>query len=766
MPVQNWKQSLSVGLVTVSAAAVLFLVSLPAWESHLLAVGYEILAVSSAIFCGALVLLHQRGDTPSAPILFAVGFCYYAIIELETAIEYLLLGSSPLIQATPLAITSDLVKTFCLGAVLLFGLVLHERGKVPVGRRQIELFLLLVAGPLLLTAALRLPVFADLPTEDIVVVGFLLGAASIVLLLGVYRIIVGSGPLFPFSGRVRIPVACIVLALSPVPSMIGLFYSGPIWTLTMILQLVAFVLIYLSLAPTFLAKFGTRKQPALAFILSIVLLVLIPFFVGLLAGSIAPGVVYTNAGAYAISRIGSMCMSAALAIMIFTSARRTDRGYQFPIALIFLFLTITSLRDAALSPLLPYSRGFPAMLVTMLSIVALIQSIRWFDDRPSSENAQSQKRRIWLIFGGGVCLLVMGEIVRALAVGSNPTLQDLPIGGGIELALSAITFGEFLYLAFLLAAANHGQMTVESLSVAFLSLWITQNVLRSIFVQWTVGWWAGEILLLVGLLIGPAIMGYLYMGAFVRAEESGRRARVYGDVLAHDMSNYHQAILSAVEIARLQIAPEEMRMRALDEAYKVLGDADHLAKNVRRLSQVESQDAGDLQPTDIAECVTESFDRLTKAIRSQDMSLNLIKAEGECFILANDLLHDIFMNLFRNVAEHSARPRVDVLISSIERNKRSCWEVRVVDYGPGIPYDRRKSLFDRYMKGAKGSGLGLSVVKALTEFFGGTVGIEDRVEGDFSEGTVFVLVFPAVILPPRDTGGLPKENRSPRLPWS
>ena len=46
------------------------------------------------------------------------------------------------------------------------------------------------------------------------------------------------------------------------------------------------------------------------------------------------------------------------------------------------------------------------------------------------------------------------------------------------------------------------------------------------------------------------------------------------------------------------------------------------------------------------------------------------------------------------------------------------------------------------MKGAKGSGLGLSVVRALTELFNGSIGIEDRVKGDFSQGAVFVLRFP------------------------
>lgn len=100
------------------------------------------------------------------------------------------------------------------------------------------------------------------------------------------------------------------------------------------------------------------------------------------------------------------------------------------------------------------------------------------------------------------------------------------------------------------------------------------------------------------------------------------------------------------------------------------------------------------------------------------------------------------MNLFRNAIEYSEKGLIDVRISRTNVNSSSHWEIRVIDFGPGIPYELRDSLFDRYMKGAKGSGLGLSVVKALTDLFKGSIGIEDRVEGDYSQGSVFVLRFP------------------------
>jgi signal transduction histidine kinase len=49
------------------------------------------------------------------------------------------------------------------------------------------------------------------------------------------------------------------------------------------------------------------------------------------------------------------------------------------------------------------------------------------------------------------------------------------------------------------------------------------------------------------------------------------------------------------------------------------------------------------------------------------------------------------------------------------------------------------------MEGAEGTGLGLSVVYALTETYSGTITVDDRVEGDYTKGTVFTVTIPAII---------------------
>jgi signal transduction histidine kinase len=54
-------------------------------------------------------------------------------------------------------------------------------------------------------------------------------------------------------------------------------------------------------------------------------------------------------------------------------------------------------------------------------------------------------------------------------------------------------------------------------------------------------------------------------------------------------------------------------------------------------------------------------------------------------------------------------------------------------------------VFERFatgMTGVKGFGIGLSIVSALVEKYGGRIWAEDRIKGDFSKGSVFKIALP------------------------
>jgi len=68
-----------------------------------------------------------------------------------------------------------------------------------------------------------------------------------------------------------------------------------------------------------------------------------------------------------------------------------------------------------------------------------------------------------------------------------------------------------------------------------------------------------------------------------------------------------------------------------------------------------------------------------------------------------------------------------------------------LDNGIGIQDDKKKILFKegyRKLKGSKGMGLGLSLVSKILNTFNGKIWVEDRVKGDYTKGSKFILLLP------------------------
>lgn len=99
----------------------------------------------------------------------------------------------------------------------------------------------------------------------------------------------------------------------------------------------------------------------------------------------------------------------------------------------------------------------------------------------------------------------------------------------------------------------------------------------------------------------------------------------------------------------------------------------------------------------------------------------------------------ILNNLMQNVISHSHAKNIEVSLSGQGRDVKIC----LADDGVGIDREDLKHIFERLYKcdkgrSEKGSGLGLSIARRLTEKMGGTI-TADSVPGN---GTVFTMVFP------------------------
>ncbi|MDK2795884.1 MAG: hypothetical protein PWQ22_1147 [Archaeoglobaceae archaeon] len=115
-----------------------------------------------------------------------------------------------------------------------------------------------------------------------------------------------------------------------------------------------------------------------------------------------------------------------------------------------------------------------------------------------------------------------------------------------------------------------------------------------------------------------------------------------------------------------------------------------------------------------------------------------IIVEGDCNVFADKGLKIVFENLFQNAIQHGKTDRIEVKIRRLEDN---C-EIRVADFGKGVPDEIKGKIFEEgfsYGEGT-GTGLGLFITKKIVERYGGRIWVEDNKP----KGAVFVVVLKAL----------------------
>ncbi len=108
----------------------------------------------------------------------------------------------------------------------------------------------------------------------------------------------------------------------------------------------------------------------------------------------------------------------------------------------------------------------------------------------------------------------------------------------------------------------------------------------------------------------------------------------------------------------------------------------------------------------------------------------------DVYVRANEGLKTVIQNILNNAILHSGKSPVEVEISTYTENG---WGViRIADDGKGIPDDMKELIFQEGFSTEKGSGLGLFIVKKVTELYGGKIEVKDNEPS----GAVFEIKLP------------------------
>ena len=218
----------------------------------------------------------------------------------------------------------------------------------------------------------------------------------------------------------------------------------------------------------------------------------------------------------------------------------------------------------------------------------------------------------------------------------------------------------------------------------------------------------------------------------------------YKDLFTHDISNIFQIIYSTFELAKKEsLNSEELKSRI----EKQLKKGRELIKNIRKFSEIENTDLP-IEIVDVRKSLEDSLNLVKLSFEDKIIETRIISQEENVNALANELIDEIFMNLLTNAVNYNNSDpiEIEVVFSKILLENRNFIKIEIKDNGIGIPDDKKEVIFEKgnkTLKGGKGLGFGLSLVRTVIKKLNGKIWVEDKTKGNYSDGSNFTILLPS-----------------------
>ncbi|MFX1314284.1 MAG: PAS domain S-box protein [Promethearchaeota archaeon] len=233
--------------------------------------------------------------------------------------------------------------------------------------------------------------------------------------------------------------------------------------------------------------------------------------------------------------------------------------------------------------------------------------------------------------------------------------------------------------------------------------------------------------------------------------EAFNRSNFYKDLIAHDINNILQNILSSVELSSIYLN-EEKDINELKRLLKIskeqVSRGANLISNVRKLSILEEAEIS-THPIEAIEVLNQSIDFLLNNYQDKKINIDIENPYKTTIVKGNELLIEIFENILINAVKYNQNSPVEIKIKVSKIQKDNCDFVKFEfkDNGIGISDIDKEMIFQRAYsidKTISGMGIGLSLVKKVLNMYKGQIWADDRIEGDYTKGSNFVVLIPEV----------------------
>jgi len=221
----------------------------------------------------------------------------------------------------------------------------------------------------------------------------------------------------------------------------------------------------------------------------------------------------------------------------------------------------------------------------------------------------------------------------------------------------------------------------------------------------------------------------------------------YRDLFTHDVKNIFNNLKLSLKLISIHRENEEDKIDINDTLSIIQNSIERgtkLINNVQKLSQIED-DGIKLQPMDLSQVLKNSLSFLRESFPKREINIKIQTPRYKnTQVIGNELLLDVFENILINAVKYNDNIIADIFIriSEIVEENIPVIKIEFIDNGVGISATRKSLIFTKRFKKdslSKGMGIGLTLIKKIVDSFKGRVWVEDRVKGDHSKGSNFIL---------------------------
>ncbi|ENP73952.1 sensor histidine kinase [Brucella abortus] len=236
----------------------------------------------------------------------------------------------------------------------------------------------------------------------------------------------------------------------------------------------------------------------------------------------------------------------------------------------------------------------------------------------------------------------------------------------------------------------------------------------------------------------------------VRILELNEGLKQVSDNIAHDLKTPLTRLRNRAEEALGGEKVEPEYRAALED---IIGESDQLIRTFNAILMISRLEAGysseNLDDMPVAPIMRDVAEMYEPVAEDADVTLTLGALDDVALHINRELVGQTVSNLVDNAIKYAGGEGRTATVTLLMEKDAQWVRIVVADNGPGIPADKRDHATERFVRLEEsrtqpGSGLGLSLAKAVMKLHGGALRLEDN-----GPGLRAVLEFP---LPHREVG--------------